>query len=62
MTNVHPIRTLQHLACDDISDSIARDEIAQNLARYTDQQIATILIWATRFDTTRNKLRYLFAT
>ena len=51
MTNVHPIRTLQHLADDDISESIARDEIAVNLVRYTDQQIAEILIRVCRFET-----------
>ncbi len=55
MTNVHPIRTLQHLAKDDISESLACDEIELNLRRYTYREIATLLIMASRFETTRSK-------
>ena len=55
MTNVHPIRTLQHLAKDDISEGIALDEIELNLRRYTDREIAVILVRASRFETTRSK-------
>ena len=55
MTNVHPIRTLQHLARDDISENVAVDEIELNLPRYTDREIAIILITASRFETTRSK-------
>lgn len=54
MTNIHPIRTLQKLAKDDMSENLARDEIALNLKRYTDQEIAEILIRAMRFETTRS--------
>ncbi len=55
MTNVHPIRTLQALASGDLSENFAQDEIAANLDRYTQLQIAQILIRAYRFETTRSK-------
>lgn len=54
-TKVHPIRTLQHLAKDEISENLARDEIAENLVRYSYKDIATILIRTSRFRTTRSK-------
>jgi hypothetical protein len=55
MAYVHPIRTLQHLAKDECSENFAIDEIAMNLPRYSDRQIAEILIRASRFETTRSK-------
>ena len=54
-TKVHPIRTLQHLAKDELTENLARDEIAENLGRYSYQEIAAILIRASRFETTRSK-------
>ncbi len=53
MTNVHPIRTLQALAKDDISENFARAEIELNLRRYTYREIAELFIRASRFETTQ---------
>ncbi len=55
MTQVHPIRTLQALAKKEITESLAEDELVLNLVRYSHQQIAQILIRASRFETTRSK-------
>lgn len=51
MMNVHPIRTLQHLAKDGLSESLAIDEIAFNLPRYTNEEIAKLFIRAAQFET-----------
>jgi hypothetical protein len=55
MSNVHPIRTLQHLAKDEISERSAIDQIERNLARYTTRQIAEMMIRFNAFETTRSK-------